>query len=84
MPSEFDFPVPYCDYWAPITAASPVRSWPGSGVVIARLRDGISAEVATDEANVIGDALRPKPASGPRSLPATQRGGCSDKTPTRL
>jgi putative ABC transport system permease protein len=66
---EFDFPVPYCDYWAPITAASPVRSWPGSGAVIARLRDGISAEVATDEANVIGDALRPKPTSGPLSQP---------------
>ena len=27
MPREFDFPVPYCDYWAPITKASPVRSW---------------------------------------------------------
>jgi putative ABC transport system permease protein len=69
MPREFDYPVPYCDYWAPITAASPVRSWPGSGAVIARLRDGISAEVATDEANVIGEALRPKPTSGPLSQP---------------
>ena len=37
--------------------------------MIARLRDGISAEAATDEANVIGDALRPKPTSGPLSLP---------------
>jgi putative ABC transport system permease protein len=69
MPREFDYPVPYCDYWAAITAASPVRSWPGSGAVIARLRDGISAEVATDEANVIGEALRPKPTSGPLSQP---------------
>jgi putative ABC transport system permease protein len=66
---EFDYPVPYCDYWAPITAASPVRSWPGTGAVIARLRDGISAEAATEEANVIGEALRPKPTSGPLSLP---------------
>ncbi len=69
MAHEFDFPVPYCDYWAPITAASPVQSWPGSGAVIARLRDGISADAATDEANVIGEALRPKPTSGPLSLP---------------
>lgn len=69
MPREFDFPVPYCDYWAPITAASPVRSWPGSGSVIARLREGVSSAVATDEANVIGSALRPKPSSGPLSQP---------------
>jgi putative ABC transport system permease protein len=69
MPREFDFPVPYCDYWAPIDAASPVRSFPGSGSVIARLRDGVSAAVATDEANAIGEALRPKPTSGPLSQP---------------
>ena len=69
MPREFDFPVPYCDYWAAITAASPVRSWPGSGAVIARLRDGVSPEAATDEANAIGEALRPKPTSGPLSQP---------------
>lgn len=69
MPREFDFPAPYCDFWAAITAASPVRSWPGSGAVIARLRDDSSAEAATDEANVIGEALRPKPALGPLSLP---------------
>jgi putative ABC transport system permease protein len=69
MPREFDFPVPYCDYWAPITAGSPVRSWPGSGSVIARLRNGVSAGAATDEANVIGEALRPKPSSGPLSQP---------------
>ena len=66
---EFDYPVPYCDFWAPITAASPVRSWPGSGVVIARLRDNSSAEAATDEANAIGEALRPKPSTGPLSRP---------------
>lgn len=72
MAREFDFPVPYCDYWAPITAASPVRSWPGSGSVIARLRDGVSTGVAADEANVIGEALRPKPSSGPLSRPLPQ------------
>jgi putative ABC transport system permease protein len=69
MAPAFDFPVPYCDYWAAITAASPVQSWPGSGQVIARLRHGISAAAATDEANVIGEALRPKPTSGPLSRP---------------
>ncbi|MGE5834864.1 MAG: ABC transporter permease, partial [Acidobacteriota bacterium] len=69
MAHAFDFPVPYCDYWAAITAASPVQSWPGSGQVIARLRDGISAAAATDEANGIGEALRPKPTSGPLSRP---------------
>jgi putative ABC transport system permease protein len=72
MPNEFDFPVPYCDYWAPISAASKVRSWPGSGLVIARLRGRVTAGVAADEANVIGEALRPKPASGPLSLPLPQ------------
>ena len=72
MPREFDFPVPYCDYWAPISGASPVRSWPGSGSVIGRLRDGVSAGAATDEANVIGEALRPKPSSGPLSQPLPQ------------
>ena len=69
MVREFDYPVPYCDYWAPIATASRVRSWPGSGAVIARLRDGILPGVATDEANVIGEALRPKPGSGPLSQP---------------
>ena len=69
MAREFDFPVPYYDYWAPISAASPVRLWPRSGSVIARLRNGVPAGVATDEANVIGEGLRPKPTSGPLSQP---------------
>jgi putative ABC transport system permease protein len=72
MPREFDYPVPYCDYWAPITKASPLLAWPGSGSVIARMRDGVSAEAATDEANVLGEALRPKPTSGPLSQPLPQ------------
>ena len=69
MPGDFDFPIPYGDFWAPITADSPVRSWPGSGTVIARLRDGVSAAAAADEANVIGEGLRPKPTSGPLAQP---------------
>jgi putative ABC transport system permease protein len=62
---EFDFPVPFCDFWAAFTPASPLQS----GQVIARLRPGISAEAAADEANVIGEGLRPKPTSGPLALP---------------
>jgi putative ABC transport system permease protein len=69
MAPEFDYPIADCDYWAPIAVASPVRSWPGAGLVIARLRDDVSTVVATDEANVIGEALRPKPTSGPLSGP---------------
>jgi len=69
MAPEFDYPMPYCDYWAPIAVASPVRSWPGAGLVIARLSNDVSTVVATDEANVIGEALRPKPTSGPLSRP---------------
>jgi putative ABC transport system permease protein len=72
MPPEFDYPASYTDYWAPISADSRVRSWPGAGFVIARLRDNVSAAAAADEANVIGDALRPKPTSGPLSKPLPQ------------
>jgi len=73
MAREFDFPVTYCDYWAPIAAGSRARSWPGSGSVIARLREDVSAAAATDEANVIGEALRPRPTSGPQPLPPFTR-----------
>jgi putative ABC transport system permease protein len=71
MTHEFDYPVPYCDYWAPIAADSKARRT-GSGAVIARLRDGISAGAAADEANVIGEGLRPKPTSGPLAQPLPQ------------
>lgn len=83
MARDFDFPVPYCDYWAPISAVSRVRSWPGSGSVIGRLRDGVSAGVATDEANVIGEALRPKPTSGPLSQPLPEGTRRFDVEPIR-
>jgi len=69
MRKDFDFPMPFGDFWVPISEHSPVRSWPGSGNVIARLRDGVSAAAAADEANVIGEALRPKPTSGPLAQP---------------
>ena len=67
MPASFAFPIPNMDYWAPITEGSPARKW--SGGAIAQLREGTSMEAAADEANAIGDALRPKPTSGPLSRP---------------
>lgn len=71
MAGRFAYPEPYIDYWAPISDTSPIRAWPGAGIVIGRLADGVSVAAATDEANAIGDALRPRPTSGPlaRALP---------------
>ena len=69
MPPTFDYPVPYADFWAPIAEDSPVRRWPGSGLVIGRLAAGVSLEAAADEANVIGEGLRPRPTSGPLARP---------------
>ena len=64
MPSSFDFPQPNSDYWAPISEGSRV-----GGAMMAQLAEGITIEAATDEANAIGESLRPKPASGPLSRP---------------
>jgi putative ABC transport system permease protein len=65
---SFDYPSPLVDFWTPISEDSPARPASGGGV-IARLRDGLSIEAATDEANSIGEGLRPRPASGPLSQP---------------
>ena len=67
IPASFAFPIPNADYWAPITEGSPARKW--SGGAIAQLREGVSMQAAADEANAIGDGLRPKPTSGPLSRP---------------
>lgn len=67
MPASFDFPIPNADYWAPITEGSPARKW--SGGAIARVQEGTSMEAAAEEANAIGEGLRPKPTSGPLSRP---------------
>ena len=67
MPASFDFPLPNMDYWAPITNGSPAQRLGGN--VIARLQDGASIAAATDEANAIGEGVRPKPTSGPLSRP---------------
>src|SRR5207302_1223921 len=68
MHPSFDFPSPLVDFWAPISEGSPARRALAGGV-IARLRDGVSIQAATDEANAIGEGLRPKPTSGPLSQP---------------
>jgi putative ABC transport system permease protein len=68
MHPSFDFPSAVIDFWTPIAEDSPARRRFGGGV-IARLRDGVSIEAATDEANAIGEGLRPKAASGPLSQP---------------
>ena len=69
MPASFDFPIPNADYWAPITEGL-------AGPQAARRRRHRAAcrrarpwQAATDEANAIGDGLRPKPTSGPLSRP---------------
>jgi predicted permease len=68
MDPSFDFPSPLIDFWTPISEDSPARrGFPGG--VVARLRDGVSIQVATDEANALGEGLRPKPTSGPLSRP---------------
>jgi putative ABC transport system permease protein len=68
MDPSFDFPSPLLDFWTPISEDSAARRTSG-GSVIARLRDGVSIQAATDEANAIGERLRPKPTSGPLSQP---------------
>jgi putative ABC transport system permease protein len=50
-------------------AGRTIARWASSGNVIARLQDGASIAVATDEANAIGEGVRPKPTSGPLSRP---------------
>jgi putative ABC transport system permease protein len=67
MPASFDFPLPNMDYWAPITNGSLAQRL--GGTVIARLREGASIAAATDEANIVGEGVRPKPTSGPLSRP---------------
>jgi putative ABC transport system permease protein len=67
MEASFDYPLPNADYWAPITEGSAAHR--RSGGLIAKLHDGVSLEVAADEANSIGEGLRPVPRTGPLSRP---------------
>ena len=68
MDPSFDYPSPLIDFWTPISEGSPARRTLAGGV-IARVRDDVSIQAATDEANAIGEGLRPKPTSGPLSQP---------------
>src|SRR5882672_9049838 len=68
MDPSFDYPSPLIDFWTPISENSPVRRRSAGGV-IGQLRDGMSIQAAADEANAIGEGLRPKPTSGPLSQP---------------
>ena len=77
MPPGFDYPEGATMFW---TALAP-RPGPGTnafGNAIATLKANVSLEVATDEANVIGSALRVAPpvtgygaGAGPPPAPAT-------------
>ena len=58
MPASFDYPLPNADYWAPITEGSPASKWAGGAIVM--LREGTSMAAAADEANAIGEGLRPE------------------------
>ncbi len=68
MDPSFDYPSPAIDFWTPISDDSPARRRSAGGV-IARLRDGTSIQAAADDANAIGEGLRPKPTAGPLSQP---------------
>ena len=54
MNASFDFPSPLSDFWTPMSEDSPARRASVGGVV-ARVRDAVSIQVATDEANAIGE-----------------------------
>src|SRR5262249_51425018 len=71
VPSSFDFPQPNSDYWAPIAENSPARARLG-GAMGGRLAEGVPIQAATDEANAIGESLRPRPTSGLLSRPLPQ------------
>jgi putative ABC transport system permease protein len=70
LPRDFEFPTGTLDFVMPI-AVDPSRPSPGA-TIIARLAAGSSLEVATQEANRLGSAMRPPwpadkmPPSGPR------------------
>ncbi len=68
MPASFDFPASELRTTGRRSReGSPARKW--SGGAIAQLQEGTSMEAAADEANAIGEGLRPKPTSGPLSRP---------------
>jgi putative ABC transport system permease protein len=65
MPAGFEFPTGPSDYYAPIAADAGSKRFPTVSP-IGRLRPGVSAAAANEEANVIGSAIRPpRPANAP-------------------
>jgi putative ABC transport system permease protein len=60
LPEGFEFPTARMDYYMPFALNETSREW-ASVNFIARLRPGVSLTAATEEANVIGTALRPRP-----------------------
>jgi len=70
LPADFEFPTGPLDFYTPF-ALDPSRSSPRV-TTIARLAPGVSLEAAVDEANAMGNAIRPPwpadapPLTGPR------------------
>jgi putative ABC transport system permease protein len=71
MPAGFEFPSGPMDFYTPFVLDAGSKQW-ASVTLIGRLRPGVSLQAATDEANVIGSAIRPSrradapPLNGPR------------------
>ncbi len=60
LPETFAFPIERFDFYMPLAAADATAPRV-SGVMIGRLRPGVSIEAATEEANVIGEEISPPP-----------------------
>jgi putative ABC transport system permease protein len=57
LPADFEFPTEPLDFFTPI-ALDPSKQSP-QVIMIARLAPGVSLQAAIDEANVMGNAIRP-------------------------
>jgi predicted permease len=65
MPADFELPMEPMDFYTPFVLDGASKQSPGV-TFIGRLRRGVSLQVASDEANVIGSAIRPpRPANAP-------------------
>lgn len=68
-PEGFDYPPIGVDFWAAEPAIATPQQARTSVSVVARLADGVSIEAAIDEANAIGNGIRPRPTEGPLAAP---------------
>jgi putative ABC transport system permease protein len=65
MQEAFEFPTGPADFYTPVVADIGSKRFP-SVTMIGRLSPGVSISAATDEANALGNAIRPpRPASAP-------------------